>query len=161
MANKIVLRLLAASFMLLLSSCSLGMHSSSGTSDRLPAGYTMANIESAVDECINYILWSNPNHHYSSNEISTPYRGQKVSAEVRAYTDYSGDRQVYAQSNVDIWNNALFQLVRLGGDVYCTGHTTPNQDSWPTGDYDVIIPFGYRCCRLEIPILELLQRKTV
>ncbi|MBD3918417.1 hypothetical protein H8B09_06590 [Paenibacillus sp. PR3] len=101
----------------------------------------MANIESAIDECINYIMWSNPNQDYSRTEDSAPYIGQQVSAEVRVYTDSSGDRKVYVQSNIDIWNNALFQFKRLDGSVYCTGHTTPAKRSWPTGDYDVIDTF--------------------
>jgi hypothetical protein len=104
----------------------------------LPTGYTIANIESAIDECINYILWSNPDEIHPRPAGSEPYVGQQISVEVRLYTDPSGGQNVYAQSNVDIWKDTLFKFDQLGGDVYCTGHSTPQEESWPEGDYEVI-----------------------
>ncbi|MBD3922221.1 hypothetical protein H8B09_25925 [Paenibacillus sp. PR3] len=139
MKHKTVLNILIVGIVLLISSCGADSnHSNSSPGERLPTGYTIANIESAIDECINYNLWNNPDEVYPRPAGSEPYVGQQISVEVRLYTDPSGVHKVYAQSNVDNWKDALFKFDRFGGDVYCTGHTTPKEDLWPKGDYEVI-----------------------
>ncbi|GFN29956.1 hypothetical protein [Paenibacillus xylaniclasticus] len=139
MANRIVLNILIMSVVLLISSCGANDNRSNLSPDeRLPAGYTIANIESAMDECINYFLWSNPDEVYPRPAGSEPYVGQQISVEVRVYTDKSDGQRVFALSNLAIWKDSLFTFDRLGGAVYCTGHSIPNDESWPEGDYEVI-----------------------
>ncbi|WP_127532841.1 hypothetical protein [Paenibacillus kobensis] len=139
MKHKIVLNILMVGIVLLVSSCGANDNRSNTSPDeRLPVGYTIANIESAIDECINYIMWNNPEEEIPRPAGSEPYVGQQVSVEVRLYTDPSGGHKVYAQSNVDIWKDLLFKFDRLGGEVYCTGHANPVEESGPEGDYEVI-----------------------
>lgn len=114
-----------------------------GTVDAIPETetFTLEDIEIALDEYINYILWNDPITNLGgeapTNSGSTisfnPYIDKTIDVEVR---DYDGN--LYASIGINEWL-AIFKT--LNESLYCVGLTRPNQYDWPDGDYIVVGSF--------------------
>jgi len=76
MKNKMIFTLLLSS-LLLMSACG-GNAGKSDEEGGLPTGYTIENIAEAMDESVNYILWSNPEELGLRQADSEPYVGQDI-----------------------------------------------------------------------------------
>lgn len=143
MTRKFLAFVLLTVIVLLMNSCA-EIDGNSDLDDRLPEGYTIANLKSAMDEYINYVLWSNPKEVYPKSPGDEPHVGQRVHVELRWYGDESNQRKLYAHTDVTPWKDDLEKFDRLDGVVYCVGSVQPHENvpldenPWPTGSYEVI-----------------------
>jgi hypothetical protein len=121
MSKKTPLLGVMLGFILLLSACS--------SKPVLPAGYTVANIQTALEDYINERLWLYPESaEGKGTNVFEAYVGQSLKVDVRLYPDTSGQK-VYAHTNIGDW---LAVLQYKAGTVYCDGQVSPDsQDQWP------------------------------
>ncbi len=91
---------------------------------KLPEPYTMENIQAAVDEYINYVIWSNPPGH----SFYYPYIGETFEAEVRIYADDS----IYAVFDNLGGQQYYFELGFTNSTVYSGAIA---EWDWPEGEY--------------------------
>ncbi|GKU76471.1 hypothetical protein [Paenibacillus sp. L3-i20] len=141
---------LLIAIVILISSCSsisvetdTTMTSRNNHSDTVipPDGYTTNNIATAIEQYINYRLWTAPDRVYGNygNRSFEPYINQTIEVQVRVYTDDIGKKSVYAHTSIDDW---LILLNRKDGFVYGDGQVSEEDTHWPVGEFNVLNEFS-------------------
>ena len=111
---------------------------STNQSAGLPAHYTLAQIENALKEFINYRFWFYPAaivEELEEEEFES-YIGKEIEVEVRSYNG-----EIYASTSVGQWL-AYFNV--KNGILYCVGLIYPNVPMWPGNDYTVSGDFRFK-----------------
>ncbi|GIQ71162.1 hypothetical protein DUZ99_12010 [Xylanibacillus composti] len=145
---------LLLSFLLL---CSGTATHTSGTA-LLPSGFTLQNIQTALEQYINDRLWFYPTEVRGSptDKNFDPYIGRTLEVEVRVYDDGSGDKQVYAQTSAGEW---LVRFMIQQGIVYSEGQVGPGEDHYPQGNYMAVGSFTIEIQEAHPPNYGMSPRK--
>jgi hypothetical protein len=105
---------------------------------KLPAGFTVDKIKSALSEYINYRLWLYPAKILDgvSDKNFDDYIDKSVDVEIRVYKTSSGE-SVYAHTSIGEWLGAFKSN---NGFVYCDGQASAGEYGWPNNieDYAVV-----------------------
>jgi hypothetical protein len=111
---------------------------------KLPANYTLAKIKSALEEYMNYRMWLYPEKvegNYGKTKFD-PYISKIIDVEVRIYQDNSGEKKVFAHTNIGEW---LVIFETENGIVYGDGQVLKEDAKmWPQDNYEVIGAFSVK-----------------
>lgn len=107
--------------------------STTKSEEKLPIGFTLAKINSAIEEYINYRLWFFPSKVAGNTSEFDSFIDQSIEGEVRLYE--SSPEVVYVSINK---GERLAVLKLDKGFVYCDGFLEKDSTQWPKGTYVII-----------------------
>ncbi|MBO9598496.1 MAG: hypothetical protein J7559_11855 [Cohnella sp.] len=111
---------------------------------KLPAGFSLASMKSAIQNYVNDMMWFYPEQthwSYADNNFET-FIGQTIDVEARLYTDGSDENRIFANTGLGE-KLALFAL--KDGYVYVEGQVGENDPEFgPKGNFEIVGAFSFR-----------------
>lgn len=128
----------------LISSSASVVRVTSNPETKLPDGFTLATMKSAIQNYVNDMMWFYPEQagwSYADHNFET-FIGQTIDVEARLYTDGSGGDRIFAKTGL---GEKLAIFVLKDGFVYVDGQVGENDpDFGQRGSFEIVGAFSFQ-----------------